>query len=160
MNDSWDAFATALSEESSLLMRVHETAQRMTQALVANDPEAIAAIDRELDSARKAYQSASGKRRGMQVRGFGTMGLRQVCAYAPRAMWPALGQRVSELTTTSIALGITVNNNKALILSGMERLMKVTAALQKAHNHEAAGTYKRRGYVAPPSNSVLVSSKA
>lgn len=159
MNDSWDAFASALQEESTLLMRLHDAAQRLTQALVESNVEKIASTERELDSARQAYQSASGKRRGMQVRGFGLLTLRQVCGYAPKTMWPALGQRVNELTTTSIALGITINNNKALILGGMDRLMKVTAALQKAHN-DGPGTYKRRGYVPPPTNSVLVSSKA
>ena len=159
MNDSWDAFAGALKEESTLLARMNDTAVRLTQALVENDLEKISSIERELDTARQAFQSASGRRRGMQVRGFGTMPLRQVCAYAPRAMWPTLGQRIHELTTTSISLGITTNNNKALIVSGMDRLMKVTAALQKAHN-DGPGTYKRRGYVPPPQNSVLVSSKA
>jgi hypothetical protein len=73
-------------------------------------------------------------------------------------MWPVLNQRLVELTTTSISLGITTSNNKALILSGMDRLMKVTAALQKAHS-DGPGTYKRRGVVPPPSNSVLMSSK-
>ena len=159
MSDSWDAFLNALHEEASLLMRVHDAAQRLTKALVANDVTEISTVERELDSARQAYQTASGKRRGMQVRGFGSLTLRQVCAYAPRSMWPLLGQRLQELTTTSIALGITTNNNKALILSGMDRLMKVTAALQKAHN-DGPGTYKRRGFLPPPSNSVLMSSKA
>lgn len=158
MSDSWDAFAAALQEESSLLMRVQDAAQRLTQALVGNDLAQISTTERDLDSARKAYQSASGKRRGMQVRGFGTLTLRQVCGYAPRAMWPVLGQRIQELTTTSIALGITTNNNKSLIVGGMERLMKVTAALQKAHN-DGPGTYKRRGMLPPPTNSVLLSSK-
>ncbi|MBV8639547.1 MAG: hypothetical protein JO322_15825 [Candidatus Eremiobacteraeota bacterium] len=158
MTDSWDAFAGALQEESSLLMRVHDAAQRLTKALVSNNLTEISAAERELDSARQTYQSASGKRRGMQVRGFGSLTLRQVCGYAPRAMWPVLGQRIQELTTTSIALGITTNNNKSLIIGGMERLMKVTAALQKAHN-DGPGTYKRRGFVPPPTNSVLLSSK-
>ncbi len=158
MTDSWDAFAAALHEESSLLMRVHDAAQRLTQALVANNLAGISTAERELDSARQAYQAGSGKRRGMQVRGFGTLSLRQVCGYAPRPMWPLLGQRIQELTTTSIALGITTNNNKSLIVGGMDRLMKVTAALQKAHN-DGPGTYKRRGFVPPPTNSVLLSSK-
>jgi hypothetical protein len=159
VSDSWDAFASALAEESSLLMRVQDSAQRLTKALVANDVDGISTTERELDSARQAYQSASGKRRGMQVRGFGSMTLRQVCAYAPRQMWPTLNQRLVELTTTSIALGITTNNNKALIMGGMDRLMKITSALQKAYN-DGPGTYKRRGFVPPPTNSVLVSSKA
>jgi hypothetical protein len=159
VNDSWEAFATALYEESMLLMRVHDAALKMTKALVANDLEAISTCEQELDSARRAYQSASGKRRGMQVRGFGSLTLRQVCAYAPRALWPALNQRIVELTTTSISLGITTNNNKALIMGGMDRLMRITAALQKAAN-DGPGTYKRRGFIPPPTNSVLMSSKA
>ncbi|HEY5341986.1 MAG TPA: hypothetical protein VIK27_13235 [Candidatus Aquilonibacter sp.] len=159
MSDSWDAFAGALSEESVLLRRTHEAALALTKALVSNEPAAIMAGEQALDSARRAYHSASGKRRGMQIRGFGTLTLRQVCAYAPRSLWPALNQRIVELTTTSIGLGITNNNNKALIQSGMARLMKITAALQEAAN-EGPRTYKRRGHVPPPTNSVLVSSKA
>jgi hypothetical protein len=159
VSDSWDAFATALLEESRQLRIVHGYALKLQEALVARDVGNIAAAERDLDESRKTYQSASGKRRGMQVRGFGTLTLRQVCAYAPRAMWPVLNQRVVELTTTSISLGITNNNNKALIMNGMTRLMKVTAALQKAAN-DGPGTYKRRGFVPPPTNSVLVSSKA
>jgi hypothetical protein len=140
-------------------MRVQDAAQRLTQALVESDVDTLTSRERELDAARQAYQTASGKRRGMQVRGFGSLTLREVCAYAPRAMWPVLGQRVHEITTTSIALNITTNNNKSLILGGMDRLMKVTSALQKASN-DGPGTYKRRGYVPPPNNSVIVSSKA
>ena len=159
MSDSWETFAAALQEESTLLSRVAESAQALTQALVENDIEKIRTTERQLDTARQAYQSSSGKRRGMQVRGFGALGLRQVCAYAPRTLWPTLNQRVVELTTMAISLGITTNNNKALILGGMDRLMKITSAMQKAHS-DGPGTYKRRGFVPPPSNSVLVSSKA
>ncbi len=158
MTDSWDFFVAALAEEATLLARMNESAQRLTRALVASEAEAIFSTEQELDGARRAYQSACGKRRGMQVRGFGTMTLRQVCAYAPRNMRMPLNQRLTELTTGSIALGITANNNKALIASGMERLMKITSALQKATS-DGPGTYKRRGFVPPPSNSVLVSSK-
>ena len=159
MNDSWDAFGGALSDESLLLRRVHDAALSLTSALVERDVAKIAETERALDDLRREYQTASGKRRGMQVRGFGALTLRQVCAYAPRPMWAVLNQRVVELTTTSISLGITTNNNKALIMNGMDRLMKVTAALQKAAN-DGPGTYKRRGHVPPPTNSVLVSSKA
>ena len=159
MSDSWDAFASALYDESMELRRVHDLAVRLTQALVKRDIGEISNAERSLDDARKVYQAASGRRRGMQVRGFGTLTLRQVCAYAPRHMWPVLNQRVVELTTTSISLGITNNNNKALIMNGMTRLMKVTAALQKAAS-DGPGTYKRRGFIPPPTNSVLVSSKA
>jgi hypothetical protein len=159
MSDSWETFVAALSEEATQLRGVGDAAQRLTQALVANDIAWIAQAERELDTVRRSYQSASGKRRGMQVRGFGTMTLRQVCGYAPQRMWPVLNQRIAEIATTSIALGITTNNNKALIMSGMERLMKVTSVLQKAAG-DGPGTYKRRGMIPPPSNSVLVSSKA
>lgn len=159
MSDSWDAFASALLEESQLLKRTHEAALLLTKALVKSDAVQILECERGLDSARRAYHSASGKRRGMQIRGFGSLTLRQVCLYAPRQLWPAFNQRLVELTTTSIGLRITNNNNKALIQAGMQRLVKITAALQKA-SHDTPGTYKRRGFVPPPSNSVLVSSNA
>lgn len=159
MSDSWDTFAAALLDESALLKRTHEAALVLTKALVKSDAMQILECERALDSARRAYHSASGKRRGMQIRGFGSLTLRQVCGYAPRAMWATLNQRLVELTTTSIGLRITNGNNKALIQSGMQRLVKITAALQRAAN-DAPGTYKRRGFVPPPTNSVLVSSKA
>lgn len=157
MTDSWESFVGALTEESTLLGRMNESALRMTRALIDGDVDAIMLTERELDSSRRAYQAACGKRRGMQVRGFGTMTLRQVCAYAPGNLRLSINQRLAELSTGSIQLGITTNNNKALIASGMERLMKMTSALQKATN-DGPGTYKRRGFVPPPSNSVLVSS--
>ncbi len=159
MSDSWEFFASALHEESTLLKRTHEAALLLTQALVQNRATEILECERELDSARRAYHTASGKRRGMQIRGFGALTLRQVCLYAPRQMWPTLNQRLVELTTTSIGLRITNNNNKALIQSGLQRLVKITAALQRAAS-DAPQTYKRRGFVPPPQNSVLVSSKA
>ena len=159
MSDSWDAFVSALHEESQLLRRTHEAALQLTSALVKSDAVSILECERGLDSARRAYHSASSKRRGMQIRGFGSLTLRQVCLYAPRQLWPTLNQRLVELTTTSIGLRITNNNNKALIQAGMQRLVKITSALQKAA-HDTPGTYKRRGFVPPPTNSVLVSSKA
>ena len=159
MNDSWDSFSGALHEEADALGRVESCAQRLTQALVGNDIAGITLSERELDSARRAYITASGKRRGMQVRGFGAMTLRQVCAYAPRRLAPMLNQRLSELTTRSIGLGITNNNNKSLISAGLQRLLRVTAALQQAASDQPK-TYKRRGFIPPPTNSVLVSSQA
>jgi hypothetical protein len=159
VSDSWDAFAQALQDESVLLRRTHNAALALTKALVGNNPNQILTAEKALDAARRDYHAASGKRRGMQIRGFGSLTLRQVCVYAPRPLWPTLNQRVVELTTTSIGLRFTNNNNKALINAGMKRLMKITAALQKAAN-DGPGTYKRRGYVPPPTNSVLMSSKA
>lgn len=158
MTDSWDSFVSALVEESSLLAHVNEAALRLTRALVGSKVEEIFASEQDLDSARRAYQASCGKRRGMQVRGFGTMTLRQVCSYAPRNVRLPLSGRLAELATGSIQLGITTNNNRALIASGMERIMKVTSALQKASN-DGPGTYRRRGFVPPPNNSVLMSSQ-
>ena len=158
MSDSWESFAAALADEAVLLSRMNDAALKLTQALVDSDATSISTAERELDGARKAYVSAAGRRRGMQVRGFGEMTLRQVCAYAPRNLAPSLNARLAELTTGSIALGITNNNNKALIASGMNRLMKVTTVLQNAASDHPR-TYKRRGFVPPPSNSVLVSSQ-
>lgn len=159
MSESWDSFATMLLDESVTLRKTHDAAVNLSKALVKNEPNAILTAERALDQARREYHAASGKRRGMQIRGFGTMTLRQVCAYAPRPMWPQFNQRIVELTTTSIGLRMTNNNNKALIAAGMQRLMKITAALQKAANR-GPRTYKRRGHIPPPTNSVLVSSKA
>jgi hypothetical protein len=159
MGDSWETFAGALSEESAALTRVNDTAHKLTQALVQSVPAEILSAEKALDTARRAYQTASAKRRGMQTRGFGQMTLRQVCAYAPRRLAGPLNQRLYELTTLSIGLKITANNNKALIVGGLDRLMQITAALQKAANQTPA-TYKRRGFIPPPTNSVLVSSRA
>lgn len=159
MSDSWEAFSGALSEESAALARVHEAGLRLTEALIHNSPPEITLADRCLDGARKAFQASSSKRRSMMVRGFGKMTLRQVCRYAPRRLAPTFGQRLYELTTLSINVKITSGNNKALIAAGMERLIKITTAMQKAANSEPK-TYKRRGFIPPPTNSVLLSSRA
>ena len=159
MSDSWETFAGALQEESAALGRVHDAALRLTEVLVKNRAAEILLAEKALDGARRAYQTASAKRRGMQARGFGKMTLRLVCAYAPRRLGPTLNQRLYELTTYSIGLRITANNNKSLIASGMDRLLKVTAALQSAAN-EGPKTYRRRGFIPPPTNSVLLSSRA
>jgi hypothetical protein len=159
VSDSWDAFAGALLEESRQLRSTHEAALALSKALVKSDAVVILEAERGLDAARRAYHSASGRRRGMQIRGFGSMTLRQVCAYAPRQLWPTLNQRLVELTTTSIGLKITNNNNKALIQSGLQRLHKITDVLQRSSS-DSPRTYKRRGFVPPPNNSVLMSRNA
>lgn len=158
MSDSWEAFGTALQDESAALQRLNAAALHLTQVLIDGAPEAIVEADRDLNAARSAHQSASSTRRGMQVRGFGSMTLQQVCQYAPRAMAGPLNQRLAEITYGSISLGITIGNNKSLIVAGLERLMKVTSKMQETMT-ERTGVYKRRGYVAPPGASVLVSSK-
>jgi len=159
VSDSWESFATVLDEEAAALRRVHDAAIRLTAALVGNSAQEIGLAERGLDGARRAFASSSVKRRGMQARGFGKMTLRQVCAYAPRRLALTFNQRVYELTTLSIGLRISGDNNKALIASGLDRLMKVTSTLQQAAS-EGPKTYKRRGFVPPPTNSVLVSSRA
>ncbi len=159
MSDSWETFGGALQEESAALARLHEAGLRLTEALVRNNPAEITLAERGLDGARRAFQSSSVKRRNMMSRGFGKMTLRQVCRYAPRRMAPTFGQRLYELTTLSINVKITSGNNKALIAAGMGRLIKITAAMQKAANAEPK-TYKRRGFIPPPTNSVLLSSRA
>jgi hypothetical protein len=158
VSDSWEAFATALQEESVALQRLNVAAQHLTQVLVDGSPETIMEVDRQLNAARAEHQAASSKRRGMQVRGFGTMTLQQVCQYAPRHLAAYMNQRLAELTYGSISLGITIGNNKSLIVAGLERLVNVTTKLQESVT-ERTGVYKRRGYVAPPGASVLVSSK-
>jgi hypothetical protein len=158
MSDSWETFAGALQDESVALGRVHDTALKLTQALVRNAANEIMLAEKALDGARRAFQTMSAKRRSMQTRGFGQMTLRQVCGYAPRRMAPTLNQRLYELSTLTIGLKITSNNNKALIVGGLDRLMQVTSALQKAAN-EGPKTYRRRGFIPPPTNSVLVSSR-
>ncbi|HEY8312735.1 MAG TPA: hypothetical protein VIG51_01060 [Candidatus Baltobacteraceae bacterium] len=159
MSDSWEAFSQALQEESESLDRLNAAALALTQSLVESEAATIVLADRELNAARQAHAGAAGKRRGMQARGFGTMTLQQVCQFAPRNLTGTFNQRLSELACGSISLGITITNNKALIMSGLERLMRVTAKLQ-ASVSDRPGVYKRRGYVPPPSGSVLVSSKA
>lgn len=158
MNDSWEAFAQVLLDESTSLNRLNDCARKLTDALVENVTANIEAAERLLDAARLEHQRVVAKRRGMQVRGFGTMALRDVCAYAPRNLTYQFNQRLAEITYGTTSLGITNNNNKALILGGMQRLMNVTTMLQQSAC-ENTGTYKRRGYVAPPNASVLVSSK-
>jgi hypothetical protein len=158
VSDSWEAFATALQEESVSLQRLNAAALALTQVLVDGSPEDIAGADKQLNAARAVHQSASAKRRGMQVRGFGTMTLQQVCQYAPHHLAAYMNQRLAELTYGSISLGITIGNNKSLILAGLERLVNVTSKLQETMT-ERTGVYKRRGYVAPPGASVLVSNK-
>ena len=158
MSDSWEAFGMALRDESLALQRLNAAAMHLTQVLVDGLPETIVLADKELNEARSLHQNASSIRRGMQVRGFGTLTLQQVCAYAPRQLAAEFTQRLAELTYGSISLGITIGNNKSLILAGHDRLVKTTAKLQETMT-ERTGVYKRRGYVAPPGGSVLVSSK-
>ncbi len=155
----WQKFADLLAEENRLLGALGEAALRLTDALVANDPEAIDAADRRVEAQRVLHGTAYAQRVAMQRRGFGTLTLQQVCAYAPPALRRAMYGCVHELGTRGISLKLTVSNNKALILAGMERLARTVAVLQRAGT-EQTGTYRRRGVVPPPDGSVIVSRRA
>jgi hypothetical protein len=155
----WQKFADLLAEENRLLGALSEAALRLTDALVANDPEAIDAAERRVEAQRVLHGTAYAQRVAMQRRGFGTLTLHQVCAYAPPALRRAMYGCVHELGIRGISLKLTVSNNKALILAGMERLARTVAVLQRAGT-EQTGTYRRRGVVPPPDGSVIVSRRA
>jgi FlgN protein len=155
----WQRFADLLIEENRLLGALGEASLRLTDALVANDPDAIEAAERRVEAQRVLHGTAYAQRIAMQRRGFGTLTLAQVCAYAPPALRRTMYGCVHELGTRGIALKLTVANNKALILAGMERLARTVAVLQRAGT-EQTGTYRRRGVVPPPDGSVIVSRRA
>jgi hypothetical protein len=158
-SDSWAVFVDALRVEAELLASLEASSAELTKALVAHDLARIGAVNDRMERDRLAHQNASKQRQAMQRRGFGTMPLRQVAAHAPRPLAMRVRGYCSELTYRAISLGITTQNNKQLILAGMDRLLKVVSLLQHAVA-EQPGTYRRRGRMAPPENSVLVSSKA
>jgi hypothetical protein len=157
MKDGWESFCRCLQEEAQALQRLNAAAVHLTAVLVDGSPEAIVESDRAVNATRALYQSASAKRRGMQARGFGSATLPQVCRYAPRQAAPYLYHSVAQINYYSIALDITVKNNKTLIAAGLERITKITQRLQECASGRT-GVYKRRGFVAPPSASVLVSN--
>lgn len=155
----WQRFAELLAEENRLLGALGHAALRLTDALVANDPDGIEAAERRVEAQRVLHGTAYAQRIAMQRRGFGQLTLTQVCAYAPPALRRTMYGTVHELGTRGIALKLTVSNNKALILAGMERLARTVAVLQRAGT-EQTGTYRRRGVVPPPDGSVIVSRRA
>ena len=155
----WQRFAELLEAESGALGGLGNAALGLTDALVVNQAAAIEAAERQVAGRLVLHASAYQQRVGMQKRGFGTLTLPQVCAYAPPGLRRALHGYVHEIGVRTIALKITVSNNKALILAGMERLARTVAVIQRAGT-EQPGTYKRRGTVPPPSGSVIVSRRA
>ena len=159
MSASWDGFRDLLQDESRLLGDLGRAALGMTDALVKNEPELIMAAERRLEAARVLHAQAQRRRAAMQEAGFGELTLEQVCAYAPGAMRRVFLGLSRELTIRGISLAITINNNKALILAGMERLQKTVALIQETMT-ESTGTYKRRGIIPKPAGSVIVSRKA
>jgi len=155
----WQRFSELLFEENRLLGELGQAAFALTEALVANQPARIHSAERTLESKRVLHGMAYAQRLAMQRRGFGQLTLRQVCTYAPPTLRRKLYAAVRDLQGRGIALRLTVQNNKALILAGMDRLAKTVAVLQRAGT-EQTGTYRRRGIIPPPSGSVLVSRRA
>jgi len=157
--DSWRAYGDMLAAENKALAQLGSAALEMTQALAGGKPAAIEAADKKVNAYRVVFTVAHDRRMQMQKRGFGDLTLAQVCHYAPAPMRRPLAALVRDMEIRGIALRITISNNKALILAGMERLQRVVRVLQESMS-EKPGTYKRRGVVPPPSGSVLVSRKA
>jgi hypothetical protein len=157
--DSWRAYGDMLAAENKALAQLGSAALEMTQALAGGKPAAIEAADKKVNAYRVVFTVAHDRRMQMQKRGFGDLTLAQVCLYAPAPMRRPLAALVRDMEIRGIALRITISNNKALILAGMERLQRVVRVLQESMS-EKPGTYKRRGIVPPPSGSVLVSRKA
>lgn len=155
----WHRFAELLGEENRLLGEVGEAALQLTEALVENEPDAIAAAERRLEAKRVLHATAFDARSAMQRRGFGKLTLEQVCAYAPAPLRRSVQGHAHGIATRSLALKLTVENNRALILAGLDRLAKTVAILQRAGT-EQTGTYRRRGVVPPPEGSVIVSRRA
>jgi hypothetical protein len=159
MSASWDGFRALLQEECRILGELNVHALAMTEALVQKDLDKINASERKLEGHRILHQQARRKRYQMQQAGFGELTLEQVCAYAPGPMRRGFQQISREMSIKGISLAITVNNNKALILAGMERLQKTVELIHEAMT-ETPGTYKRRGTVPKGNSSVIVSRKA
>lgn len=159
MSASWDGFRALLQEESRVLGELNTVALAMTDALVQKDVDRINSSERKLEGQRIVHQQARRKRLQMQQAGFGELTLEQVCAYAPGPMRRGFQQLSREMSIKGISLAITVNNNKALILAGMDRLQKTVELIHEAMT-ETTGTYKRRGTVPKSQSSVIVSRKA
>jgi hypothetical protein len=159
MSDSWEAFIGAIDAEAASMAKLHKTALVLTRALVQNEPQVIRVASEELEVYRKQHLSHAGKRRSMQRRGFGRLSLREVCKYAPRAFQPYVQNRLAELYYYVTSLRISHENNRALVIAGMERLLKVVEVLRAAQGDQS-GTYKRRGIAKKKDSSVIVSQQA
>jgi hypothetical protein len=155
----WQSFAKLLGEENRLLAELNAAALKLTEALVANSPELIESAERRLEAQRVLHGVAYAQRIAMQKKGFGNLTLQQVCAYAPPTLRRWMYGTVHQIGIRGIELKLTVSNNKALILAGLERLARTVALLQSTAT-EQTGTYRRRGVIPPPEGSVIVSRKA
>ena len=157
--NAWQRFGHLLSEENRLLGELGQAALVLTEALVQNVPEQIELTERRLEAARLLHTTAYSARMAMQKSGFGGLTLQQVCAYAPPALRREFYSLAHQITVRGVALRMTVSNNKALILAGLERLARTVAIMQRAGS-EQTGTYRRRGIIPPPEGSVIVSRRA
>ncbi|HEV3088637.1 MAG TPA: hypothetical protein VGX96_15605 [Candidatus Elarobacter sp.] len=155
----WQKFAQLLGEENRLMAELNAAALVLTDALVQDDTDAIDFAERRLEAQRVLHGTAYAQRIAMQRAGFGTLTLEQVCAYAPGSLRRWMYGTVHQIVTRGTELRLTVANNKALILAGLERLARTVAVLQRAGT-EQTGTYRRRGIVPPPEGSVIVSRRA
>ncbi|MBV8152534.1 MAG: hypothetical protein JO101_10700 [Candidatus Eremiobacteraeota bacterium] len=158
MNDSWESFRDVLREECTTFRALNEKAIALSTALVENGTEKIRRAQDAIEVARKNFVAASMRRRSMQKRGFGDLALRSVAGYAPPQLRSEIGHRAAELTYLATSLEIVNSNNRALILSGMERLMNVVSVLQRAQAKPLP--YKRRGVIPPLNGSVIMSKQA
>ena len=159
MSDSWDGFAEVLTAETRAMAHLHHAALELTRALVGTSPSEIRTCTDQVETCRRDHAALAFQRRSMQRRGFGKMNLREVGAYAPRALSNLFATRISELTYFSSSLRITNDNNKALVVAGMDRLLKIVDVLQRAAS-EQTGTYRRRGFKPKKDASVIVSQRA
>jgi len=155
MSDSWESFVEVLAQECAAFGAVNERALEMSVALVQNVPERIHATQRALEEARKALGAIRGRRRAMQSRGFGDMSLKKISRYAPAPVASQILAGSKQLQYYTIKLDLINSNNRALILGAMERLMAIVAVIRRVQMQPL--TYKRRGIVAPPDRSMIMS---
>jgi len=159
MSDSWNSFADMLRAERDQIRVLNVIAMELTNALVENDTTAISLAERKLEVEQSRHNAVFLRRVETQKRGFGDITIASVIAYAPREIaWNLYGD-MCEIQVSTRGLALTNENNKSLILAGMDRLMRTVAFIQRAGT-EQPGTYKRRGTVPPPDGSVLVSRRA
>jgi hypothetical protein len=159
MSDSWDSFAEVLTEETRAMSHLHAAALELTNALVTAGPNEIRQVTENVEKCRRDHARHAVARRSMQRRGFGKMSLREVGNYAPRQFHTLFQTRLYELHYFAASLRITNDNNKALVVAGMDRLLKIVDVLQRAAS-EQTGTYRRRGLKPKKDASVIVSQRA
>lgn len=156
---SWQAFADALEQENRCLGELGAAALALTSVLVCGTPAEIEAADRSVEARRIAFVQAHQRRVAMMKSGFGTLTLRQVCAYAPPAMRRSVFSSLRDLRTRGLALQITVANNKTLINAGLTRIANTISVIQDSLA-QRSGRYRRRGKLERCNASLMVSQRA